>query len=155
MIVQVNGLPQATPMVEVAEAAPGWDMAKEEGERVTATEEELICVARAYIMYIIGGVLMPDANNNRVHLQYLPLLAYLRNVRSYSWGSAILAILYRELCRKTKPDAVDIGGCLVLLQSWAIYQMSFLASQPRAYESVADIEAELEPNPEPEPKPEP
>ncbi|KAG8479524.1 hypothetical protein CXB51_029161 [Gossypium anomalum] len=83
-----------------------------------ATEEELMCAARAYIMHIIGGVLMPDANNNRVHIMYLPLLTDLHNVRSYSWGSAVLAMLYRELCRTTKPHTADIGGCLILLQSW-------------------------------------
>ncbi|KAK5818117.1 hypothetical protein PVK06_023048 [Gossypium arboreum] len=27
-----------------------------------------------------------------------------------------------------KPDVVDIDGCLVLLHSWALYRMSFLAS---------------------------
>ncbi|XP_012472319.1 protein MAINTENANCE OF MERISTEMS-like [Gossypium raimondii] len=50
------------------------------------------------------------------------------NVRSYSWVSTVLAMLYCELFRTTKPDSVDIGGCLLLLQSWALYQMSFLAS---------------------------
>ncbi|XP_040930040.1 serine/threonine-protein phosphatase 7 long form homolog [Gossypium hirsutum] len=44
------------------------------------------------------------------------------------WGSTVLAMLYHKLCRTTKPNAVDIGGCLVLLQSWAFYRMSFLAS---------------------------
>ncbi|KAK5775497.1 serine/threonine-protein phosphatase 7 long form homolog [Gossypium arboreum] len=104
-----------------------WLKANFEHLSVNATEEELMCASRAYIMHIIGGVLMPDANNNRVHLQYLPLLADLHNVRSYSWGSAVLAMLYRELCRTTKPHAVDIGGCLLLLQSWALYRMPFLA----------------------------
>ncbi|XP_040932145.1 serine/threonine-protein phosphatase 7 long form homolog [Gossypium hirsutum] len=88
------------------------------------TEEELACAARAYIMHIIGGVLMPNSNN-KVHIQYLPLLVDLRSVRSYSWGSAVLA---RELCRTTKPNAVDMGGCLILLQSWALYRMPFFAS---------------------------
>ncbi|KAK5846093.1 hypothetical protein PVK06_002364 [Gossypium arboreum] len=37
-------------------------------------------------------------------------------------------MLYRELCRTTKLNAVDIGGFLVLLQLWALYQMSVLAS---------------------------
>ncbi|PPD87997.1 hypothetical protein GOBAR_DD15062 [Gossypium barbadense] len=64
-----------------------------------ATESELMCAARAYIMHILGGVLMPDANNNNVHMMYLPLLADLSNVCSYSWGSAVLAVLYRELYR--------------------------------------------------------
>ncbi|MFQ6638523.1 hypothetical protein Gotur_014667 [Gossypium turneri] len=66
-------------------------------------------------MHIIGGVVMPDSNNNKVHIMYLPLLADLTNVRSYSWGSAVLAVLYRELCRTTKPTVVDMGGCLTLL----------------------------------------
>ncbi|KAG8489481.1 hypothetical protein CXB51_017455 [Gossypium anomalum] len=82
---------------------------------INATDQEVMCAARAYIMHIIGDVLMPDANNNRVHLMYLPLLTNLQNVRSYSWGSVVLAMLYRELCRTTKPTAIDIGGCLILL----------------------------------------
>ncbi|MFQ6667675.1 hypothetical protein Gotur_033609, partial [Gossypium turneri] len=75
-----------------------------------ATEGELMCTVRAYIMHIIGGVLIPDSNNNKVHIMYLPLLADLSNVRSYSWGSAVLAMLYRELCRTSKPAVVDMGG---------------------------------------------
>ncbi|MFQ6640262.1 hypothetical protein Gotur_014766, partial [Gossypium turneri] len=69
-----------------------------------------MCAARAYIMHIIGGVLMPDSNNNNVHIMYLPLLADLTNVCSYSWGSAVLAVLYRELYRTTKPSVVDMDG---------------------------------------------
>ncbi|XP_017613583.1 protein MAIN-LIKE 1-like [Gossypium arboreum] len=105
-----------------------WLQANFEHLSVNATEDELMCAARAYIMHIIGGVLMPDANKNRVHLIYLPLLANLQNVHSYNYGFAVLAILYREFFRTTKPDAIDIGRCLVLLQSWALYQMPFLAS---------------------------
>ncbi|KAK5812960.1 hypothetical protein PVK06_028406 [Gossypium arboreum] len=85
---------------------------------INATEQEVMCTAQTYIMHIIGGVLMPDANNNKVHLMYLPLLTDLQNFRSYSWGSAVLAMLYRELWRMKKPDALDIGICLILLQSW-------------------------------------
>ncbi|MFQ6668443.1 hypothetical protein Gotur_034096 [Gossypium turneri] len=113
-----------------------WLKAKFGQLSATATEGELMCATRAYIMHIVGGVLMPDANNDKVHLMYLPLLAYLSSVNSYSWGSAVLAVLYRELCWATNPDVVDIGGCLTLLQSWALYRMPFLASishQPYVY----------------------
>ncbi|KAK5839424.1 hypothetical protein PVK06_008212 [Gossypium arboreum] len=95
-------------------------------------------------------------------------------------GSAVLAILYHEFCRETKPNTVDIGRCLLLLQSWALYWMSFLASvthqpyvfslvnrqssgitgieysvpshmhRPEAYKPVANIELEPEPQPESE-----
>ncbi|KAG8486816.1 hypothetical protein CXB51_020282 [Gossypium anomalum] len=67
------------------------------------------------------------------------LVCAARAVRSYSWGSAVLAMLYRELCQTTKPNAVDMGGCLILLQSWALYRMPFLASvshQPYVYPLV-------------------
>ncbi|XP_040955915.1 protein MAINTENANCE OF MERISTEMS-like [Gossypium hirsutum] len=104
-----------------------WLKAKFGQLSANATEGELMCAARAYIMHILGGVLMPDANN-KVHMMYLPLLADLSNVRSYSWGSAVLAVLYRELCRMTNQDVVEMGGCLTLLQSWALYRMQFLAS---------------------------
>ncbi|KAE9609945.1 putative protein-serine/threonine phosphatase [Lupinus albus] len=66
---------------------------------------------------MIGGELLPDKSNNRVHLMYLPLLRDLTRVHRYSWGSACLANLYREMCRATKPNAKAMGGCLTLLQS--------------------------------------
>ncbi|XP_052490827.1 protein MAINTENANCE OF MERISTEMS-like [Gossypium raimondii] len=69
----------------------------------TASEGELMCAARAYIMHLIGALLMPDANGDSVHLSYLPLLADLSTARSYSWGSAVLAMLYKELCRAKNP----------------------------------------------------
>ncbi|XP_040952809.1 protein MAINTENANCE OF MERISTEMS-like [Gossypium hirsutum] len=113
-----------------------WLKAKHGQLSATATEGELMCAARAYIMHIIRGEMMPDASNDKVHLMYLPLLADLSSVSSYSWGSAVLAVLYRELCRATDPKVRDIGGCLSLLQSWALYRMPFLASirhQPYVY----------------------
>ncbi|XP_052477111.1 protein MAINTENANCE OF MERISTEMS-like [Gossypium raimondii] len=113
-----------------------WLKAKIRQLSATATEGELMCIARAYIMHMIGAALMPDANGNSVHLSYLPLLADLSTARSYSWGSAVLATLYRELCRATEPQVKDISGCLILLQSWALYRMPFLARvshQPYLY----------------------
>ncbi|KAH1081273.1 hypothetical protein J1N35_021034, partial [Gossypium stocksii] len=92
-----------------------WLIANFEHLSINATEHEEICAARAYIMHIIGGILIPGANNNK-------------NVRSYSWGSKVLAILYCELCQTTKSTTVDIGGCILLLQSWALFWIPFLAS---------------------------
>ncbi|KAG8486509.1 hypothetical protein CXB51_019848 [Gossypium anomalum] len=105
-----------------------WLKANFEHLPSTGIELEVMQAVRAYIMHLIGGVLMTNTHGSDVHLMYLPLLSYLHNTRSYSWGSSVLAILYCELCRMTDPSAVDIGGCLILLQSWALYRMSFLAS---------------------------
>ncbi|XP_040956146.1 serine/threonine-protein phosphatase 7 long form homolog [Gossypium hirsutum] len=102
-----------------------WLKAKIGQLSANATEGELMCDARAYIMHMVGAVLMPDANGDNVHLMYLPLLADLSTTRSYSWSFAVLAMLYLELCRATNSNVFDIGGCLILLQSWAHYRLPF------------------------------
>ncbi|KAL4379622.1 hypothetical protein GQ457_02G020310 [Hibiscus cannabinus] len=93
-----------------------------------------MCAAQAYILRLIGGMLMPDKSSAMVHTQYLKFLNLSWEANSYSWGSAILSFLYRELCKASKTSNVDgralnadIGGCMVLLQSWAWYIMPFIA----------------------------
>nr|KYP63451.1 Serine/threonine protein phosphatase 7 long form isogeny [Cajanus cajan] len=81
------------------------------------TEEQLHAHVRAYLLGLIGGVLMLDKTGNKVHLMYLSLLTNLRRTRKYSWGSACLAMLYREMCRATKVGSKTIGGCASLLMS--------------------------------------
>ncbi|WKA02587.1 hypothetical protein VitviT2T_020758 [Vitis vinifera] len=49
---------------------------------------------------------------------YLPLLRDLTQTSMYSWGSTVLAHLYRELCRASLDGATDIAGCVTLLQLW-------------------------------------
>ena len=61
------------------------------------TIHQLQCRCRAYIMYMIGGALIPDKSGNKVHLMYLNLLHDLNNIKKYSRSSAYLANLYREL----------------------------------------------------------
>jgi hypothetical protein len=75
--------------------------------------------ARAYILEMIGGSIFADKSGDKVHLQWLGLLRDFDIAGSYSWGSATLARLYRELCRATKPNTKDIGGALILVQLWA------------------------------------
>ncbi|KAF7823303.1 serine/threonine-protein phosphatase 7 long form-like protein [Senna tora] len=75
--------------------------------------------ARAYILRLIGGYLMPDKTSTHCCLMYLNMLRDFDACGAYSWGSAVLSYLYRELCKATKPDTQDIGGCLSLLHLWA------------------------------------
>nr|KYP41118.1 Serine/threonine protein phosphatase 7 long form isogeny [Cajanus cajan] len=72
---------------------------------------------------------MLDKSGNRLHLMYLPLLADLERAGRYSWGSACLAHLYIEMCRAIYSSSKKMGGCSLLLQSWAWYRMPFI--QPR------------------------
>ena len=50
---------------------------------------------------------------------FLPMLEDFDTAGRYSWGSAVLAWLYRELCRATDSDSCDIAGALILVQLWA------------------------------------
>ncbi|MFQ6667080.1 hypothetical protein Gotur_033220 [Gossypium turneri] len=66
---------------------------------------------------MIGGYLMPDLSRNLVHLRWLLKLIDFRAVGEFSWGSALLATLYREMCGATPLNKTKIRCCLSLLQS--------------------------------------
>ncbi|KAG8496636.1 hypothetical protein CXB51_007871 [Gossypium anomalum] len=91
-----------------------------------STEVERIQYARAYIIEIIGGYPMLDLSRNLIHLRWLLKLVDFRVVGELSWGFAMLATLYREMCKAMKPNKTKIGGCLSLLQSWARFHFLFL-----------------------------
>ena len=84
-----------------------------------ADDEQVRRHARAWILRCIGGLLFTSQSSNMVHLMFLPLLADLDSVGNYSWGSACLAWLYREMCRATDPNASGLAGYVQLLQMWA------------------------------------
>lgn len=74
---------------------------------------------RAYILSLLCGVLFPDGTG-RMSLIYLPLIADLSRVSTYSWASAVLAFLYRSLCSVASSHNIkNIGGSLLLLQLWS------------------------------------
>ncbi|MFQ6629489.1 hypothetical protein Gotur_008224 [Gossypium turneri] len=58
------------------------------------TEVERIQYARAYILEMIGGYLMPDLSRNLVHLRWLLKLVDFRAAGEFSWGFVVLATLY-------------------------------------------------------------
>ena len=99
---------------------------------VDASEETIARHTRAFILRLIGGFLMADASAARVSLKWLPLLRDFGELGTLSWGSAVLANLYRQLCRGVKHTTCNIAGCLALLQSWAWYRIPRL--RPEEYE---------------------
>ncbi|XP_057503803.1 uncharacterized protein LOC130787446 [Actinidia eriantha] len=72
--------------------------------------------ARAYILRLIGGLLLTGYSQTLVRVAYLPFLLDLDATGACSWGSAVLAMLYRSLCRATKIGQRQIAGGLLLLQ---------------------------------------
>ncbi|MBA0624006.1 hypothetical protein Godav_009421 [Gossypium davidsonii] len=103
----------------------GWlrDTFPESGN--DSTEVERIQYVRAYILEMIRGYLMPNLSRNLVHLRWLLKLVDFRVANEFSWGSAMLATLYWEMCGVMSPTKAKIGGCLSLLQSWARFRFLF------------------------------
>ncbi|KAL0431387.1 UNVERIFIED_CONTAM: Serine/threonine-protein phosphatase 7 long form [Sesamum radiatum] len=69
------------------------------------------------IAMLLGGLMCPDSSGNMVPLLYLSKLEEINTARNYSWGSAVLAFLYRELCHASLKGKAAIGGALQLLQA--------------------------------------
>ncbi|KAL0016113.1 hypothetical protein SO802_003182 [Lithocarpus litseifolius] len=91
-----------------------------------AEEDQVHKYARCYILALLGDTIFVDKSSDRVHLMWVQQLEDLRNPRRYSWGSACLAWLYRELWRASDKKASQIGGCLLLVQYWAWARFPYL-----------------------------
>ncbi|KAL0414669.1 UNVERIFIED_CONTAM: Serine/threonine-protein phosphatase 7 long form [Sesamum radiatum] len=65
---------------------------------------------RCIAMLLLGGLMCPDSSGNMVPLLYLSKLEEINTARNYSWGSAVLAFLYRELCHASLKGKAAIGG---------------------------------------------
>ena len=80
-----------------------------------ANVESVRYYVRAFILQLIRGFLFVDKLKNMVHLMFLSLLKDFGVIGTYSWGSACLAWLYREMCRASHIDAHDVLGPLIFL----------------------------------------
>ena len=83
---------------------------------VNADEGTLECSARGFILTLLESFLFAASKGLHVHLYFLPLLRDLMQTSTYSWGSSVLAHLYRELCRASCNGATKISSCITLLQ---------------------------------------
>ncbi|CAL5079069.1 unnamed protein product [Urochloa decumbens] len=77
--------------------------------------------ARAWLWHLVGGFLFPDSSGNTISWMWLPIIGQeWDNIANYSWGTAALGWLYRQMCdgyRRSGGNA-NLGGCAYLLQLW-------------------------------------
>jgi hypothetical protein len=74
------------------------------------------CVARAYLLYMLGCTLFVDKSSVRVPVSFLRLLENLEEVNMYSWGAACLAHLYRQLGCASRYATTQIAGYTTLIE---------------------------------------
>ncbi|RYQ84236.1 hypothetical protein Ahy_B10g103330 isoform B [Arachis hypogaea] len=79
-----------------------------------ATEDIVRIDACVYILILISTQLFRDKSANRGHIRWLPFVANLDDMGSYSWGSAALAWLYRCMCRVMNKNVTNLASPLHL-----------------------------------------
>lgn len=91
---------------------------------------ELTLYTKSYLLQLFAGVLFTDHSGIQIHLMYLPLIRDLDRCRGMSWGSVVLAYLFRELCKGCRMGVEENAGCLLLLQLCAWTRLPTLALVP-------------------------
>jgi hypothetical protein len=84
-----------------------------------ADDATITYYCRAYVLHMFGTVLFPDGTGDTASWMYIPCLLNWDDAGNRSWGSAILAFLYRQLCeacRRAGGQYSTMSGCITLLQ---------------------------------------
>ncbi|XP_070013978.1 protein MAIN-LIKE 1-like [Nicotiana sylvestris] len=85
---------------------------------ITSETEDLYIerYTRLALLLLFECVLFPNTSGSLVSMRSLHHLQQLDDLPLYNWGAAVLAYLYRSMCRASMLCVVDICGFLPLLQ---------------------------------------
>ncbi|WOG82990.1 hypothetical protein DCAR_0519795 [Daucus carota subsp. sativus] len=95
------------------------------------SDQDIQRYTQSYILQLIAGILFTDKSGGLVHCMYIPLIQDFGRCRNLGWGAAVLAYLFRELCKSCRSGVEEMAGCVLLLQLWAWTRLPFLAPVPR------------------------
>ena len=70
-----------------------------------ANELQVHQYAHCYVLALLGDMVFIDKSGDRVHIMWLEFMENLNDPPKYSWGSAALSWLYRQLCNATDKKA--------------------------------------------------
>lgn len=73
-------------------------------------------IARGYLVSLLRSSILIDKTVDRVSTSLFPLTRDLVTVKSYSWASATLAYLYRELGKASRAGCKQLAGPSTLLE---------------------------------------
>ena len=72
--------------------------------------------AGGYITYLLGSTLLIDKTGTNVKPLFIECFQDFESIPQYSWGSAALAYLFRQLGIASRAKCAQLGGCLTLLE---------------------------------------
>ncbi|XP_057248066.1 protein MAINTENANCE OF MERISTEMS-like [Beta vulgaris subsp. vulgaris] len=88
-------------------------------------------IARGFLVTLLGSTIFIDKTVDRTSTLLFPLVRDLVSVKSYSWASAALAYLYRELGKATRAETKQLAGSSTLLEViWVPYGINVVHNLP-------------------------
>ncbi|XP_065620383.1 serine/threonine-protein phosphatase 7 long form homolog [Quercus suber] len=81
-------------------------------------------------MFRVLALLFGNKSQSKLHCCFLNLLDDFGKAGEYSWGSATLAFLYKELCIAAIQKSMEIAGPVFILQLWAWEHLPYLTPIP-------------------------
>ena len=85
--------------------------------------------ARAYLFQVLA-LLFGNKSQSRLHCCFLQLLADFGVAGEYSWGSATLPFLYKEMCTAAIKKNTEVADPFFILQLWAWEHLPYLTPIP-------------------------
>ncbi|KAK9097456.1 hypothetical protein Sjap_022953 [Stephania japonica] len=82
----------------------------------------VVYAARAYILYLLGCTLFANKSKT-VSVMYLHMLRDVDAIHTFSWGSACLSFLYKQL---GTPRPSEAQGYLTLVEAWIYERIPFV-----------------------------
>ncbi|KAF5206582.1 serine/threonine-protein phosphatase 7 long form-like protein, partial [Thalictrum thalictroides] len=95
-----------------------WIKENFKGKENVEDDGKVDCAVRAYLMYMIGCVLLPDKSGTMMSASYMRFLLDISKIHEYAWGASALAYLYRQMGFSSRCDVKQLAGYLPLLEVW-------------------------------------
>lgn len=74
-----------------------------------------------WLTIALGELLFTEKKGDKFKPREIVEVSNIRTIGRHSWGSGVLAHMYRQLGLASRADTMSMGGCLSLLQTW-IYE---------------------------------
>ncbi|CAN1268917.1 Protein MAIN-LIKE 2 [Linum perenne] len=100
-----------------------------------ASADVVLRYARAYTWVLLGAILLADRTGDLIPVHLLRLIGDSAVASTFSWGSAVLAWLYKAMGRAafftagSQRGTGDLGGFTLLVQLWALERFPIIADR--------------------------
>ncbi|CAN1832925.1 Serine/threonine-protein phosphatase 7 long form homolog [Linum perenne] len=100
-----------------------------------APADVVLRYARAYTWVLLGAILLADRTGDLIPVHLLWLIGDSAVASTFSWGSAVLAWLYKAMGRAafftagSQRGTGDLGGFTLLVQLWALERFPIIADR--------------------------